>query len=85
MSHSSAEPGKLSSSILSVKKSPEISLWVESPCTIAFCSKLPPLEQSKRFHFNSIYYRDDPCKPSRKIDEFQKPDLLLSDFRRQIN
>ena len=59
-------------------------IWVESPCTLPYVSRHASIEKTKRFHYNSIYYKDDPFQPARKIDEFQKPDLLLLEFRRQI-
>ena len=51
-------------------------IWAESPCSLPYVSKQLPIEKAKRFHYNSIYYKDDPFKPARKIDEFQKPRLL---------
>ena len=59
-------------------------IWSESPCSLPFVSKKASIEKAKRFHYNSIYYKDDPFKPARKVDEFQKPDLILTEFRRQI-
>ena len=65
-------------------KSMASTIWVDSPCSLSYTSNLPPLERAKRFHFNSIYYRDDPNKPAKREDQLRKPDLLISDFRRNI-
>jgi hypothetical protein len=49
---------------------PNNSIWEDSPCSLPFVAKAPSLEKAQRFHYNSIYYRDDPFKPARKVDEF---------------
>jgi hypothetical protein len=51
---------------------------LDSPCSLSFTNKLPFIERAGRFQHNSIYDHDDPFKPAKKIDEFQKPDLLLT-------
>lgn len=42
------------------------------------------MDKSKRFEYNSIYYKDDPCKPKKKVDEFMFPHDLLDNFRKCI-
>lgn len=59
-------------------------LWVNSPCSMNFTNKLPCLERAERFQFNSIYHRDDPHRAARIINEFNKPDILVLQFRRNI-
>lgn len=42
------------------------------------------MDRAKRFEYNSIYYRDDPCRPKKKVDEFMFPHDLLARFRKGI-
>lgn len=57
------------------------SLWTDSPCSMNFPNYVSTIERSRRFEFDSIYFRDDPCKPATDIDEFLMPDLILKRFR----
>ena len=63
---------------------PAVSLWVNSPCTLAYTSHILPLEKSKRFHFNSIYYRHDASQPIKRDEQLRKPELMVSEFRRNL-
>jgi hypothetical protein len=42
------------------------------------------MDNSKRFHYGSIYFKDDVNKPKKVFTEFEKPELLLLNFRRQL-
>jgi hypothetical protein len=44
------------------------SIWTDSPCTLSYIQKAQAFEKSKRFEYNSIYYKDDPFKPAKPID-----------------
>ena len=46
----------------------EYKLWVDSPCSLSFSNNLPYLDKSLRFQYGSIYYKDDPFKPAKKVD-----------------
>lgn len=44
------------------------SIWNESPLTLAHSRNAITIDRSKRFDIDSIYYRDDPTKPKKKVD-----------------
>ena len=52
--------------------------------TISFPRQVFSLERSRRFEYNSIYYKDDPFKQKKKVDEFMFPRDLLNNFRNSI-
>ena len=59
-------------------------LWRQSPCTLGTVLQNPSLDVTPRFSFGSIYYKDEVNKPKKVFTEFEKPDLLLHNFRRQL-
>ncbi len=40
-------------------------LWRESPCTLRNVLQNPSMDNSKRFHYGSIYYKDEVNKPKK--------------------
>ena len=42
------------------------------------------MDQANRFHYGSIYFKDEVNKPKKVFTEFEKPELLLQNFRRHI-
>ncbi len=52
--------------------------------TIGYVSKGATIDKCKRFEFASIYYKDDPTKPKKKVDEFMVPEQILYNFRKNI-
>jgi hypothetical protein len=59
-------------------------LWHDSPCTLRNVLQNPSMDQAHRFHYGSIYFKDEVNKPKKVFTEFEKPELLLLNFRRQI-
>ena len=59
-------------------------LWHDSPCTLRNVLQNPSMDHSHRFHYGSIYFKDEVNKPKKVFTEFEKPELLLLNFRRQI-
>lgn len=59
-------------------------LWRESLPTLYQSLPHPKLAQAQRFHYGSIYFRDQLDKPKKVFTEIEKPELLLLNFRRQI-
>ena len=41
-------------------------------------------EKSKRFEFNSIYYKDDPFKAKNEQTPLSRPEVILNEFRKKI-
>jgi hypothetical protein len=60
-------------------------LWRDSPCTLRNVLQNPSMDQAQRFHYGSIYFKDEVNKPKKVFTEFEKPELLLMNFRRQID
>ena len=40
-------------------------LWTESPCTLRNVVQNPSMDNSLRFHYGSIYFRDEVNKPKK--------------------
>lgn len=40
-------------------------LWRDSPCTLGCVLNNPPIDQAKRFHYGSIYFKDEVNKPKK--------------------
>lgn len=59
-------------------------LWNDSPCTLRNVLQNPSMDHAQRFHYGSIYFKDEVNKPKKVFTEFEKPELLLMNFRRQI-
>lgn len=59
-------------------------LWRDSPCTLRNVIQNPSLDQATRFHYGSIYFKDEVNKPKKIFTEFERPELLLFNFRRQL-
>ena len=59
-------------------------LWRDSPCTLRCVLQNPSMDNAQRFHYGSIYYKDDVNRPKKVFTEFEKPELLLLNFRRQL-
>lgn len=57
---------------------------MESPPTLSYSNRAATIDRTKRFDIDSIYYKDDPTKPKKKIDEFMFPMQILQDFRKSI-
>ncbi len=45
-------------------------LWRDSPCTLSNVLQNPSLDHSLRFHYGSIYYRDEVNKAKKVFTEF---------------
>ena len=59
-------------------------LWRNSPCSNNYVLQNPSMDQTQRFNYGSIYYKDEVDKPKKIFTPFEKPDLVLLDFRRLI-
>jgi hypothetical protein len=59
-------------------------LWTRSPCTLSNALQNPSIDQAPRFHYGSIYFKDEVNKAKKVFTEFEKPELILINFRRQI-
>lgn len=45
-------------------------LWRESPCTLSSALVNPYIDKAKRFHYGSIYFRDEVNRPKKVFTEF---------------
>ena len=59
-------------------------LWRDSPCTVRYANRHVSLDKIERFSFGSIYYKDDINQQKKVFTESEKPELMLKNFRRQI-
>lgn len=59
-------------------------LWMQTPCTIPFVSASNSFNKTERFKLFSIYHKDDVNKPKPVFNDIEKPELLLQQFRREI-
>ena len=45
-------------------------LWKESPCTLRNVLQNPSVDLAPRFHYGSIYFKDEVNKPKKVFTEF---------------
>ena len=48
-------------------------LWRDSPCSLRCVVQNTSLDNAKRFHYGSIYFKDEVNKPKKVFTEFEKP------------
>jgi hypothetical protein len=48
-------------------------LWNDSPCTLRNVVQNPSMDNAQRFHYGSIYFKDEVNKPKKVFTEFEKP------------
>lgn len=59
-------------------------LWRDSSCSHNYVLQNPSMDHTERFNFGSIYFKDEVDKPKKIFTVFEKPDLVLLEFRHQI-
>lgn len=66
------------------RRAPGSSLWRQSPSTLGFVETSWAFERAKRFGLFSIYSRDDVNKQRKVFSLIERPELLVAQFRREI-
>ena len=52
------------------KAKEETGLWRNSPCSQNYVLQNPSMDLSRKFHYGSIYFRDEVNKPKKVFTEF---------------
>lgn len=45
-------------------------IWTDSPCTLANVLQNPSMDNTERFKYGSIYFKDEVNKPKKVFTEF---------------